>query len=297
VTTNKRERQKANRAARVAAADAAARIQRTRSRIITYGSIAAVTVLVIVGLNVFTGSSDSGNSTATPATTTIPATGTTVAPTTTAPAEFIYGSGECPAEDGSSPRTIDFSEPQPLCIDPTLSYTAVFDTSEGEVRVDLDTSLAPGAVNNFVTLARWGYYNNITIFRTDPSIDIIQSGSPHTESASDPGPGYRIIDEPTFSTDSSTGQLVGPYSYSPGQLVMARSAGPNSSSAQFFFTTGPNAAALDGQGTYVVLGRADAPGLGVLQQIIGLHTPDPTSGLGGAPSHTVTINSVTIEQS
>jgi len=300
VTTNKRERQKANRAASVAAADAAARIQRTRSRIITYGSIAAVTVLIIVGLNVFTGGSDSGNSNASRAAsaTTTTLTGTTIPlPTTTVPAAFIYGSGECPAEDGSSPRTIDFTEPQPLCTDPSAGYTAVFDTTEGEVRVDLDSSIAPGTVNNFVTLARWGYYDNTTIFRTDPSIDIIQSGSPHTESASDPGPGYRIIDEPAFSTDSSTGQLVGPYTYSPGELVMARSAGPNSASAQFFFTTGPNAAALDGQGTYVVLGQADDSGLGVLQQIIGLHTPDPTSGLGGAPSHTVTINSVSIEQS
>jgi len=297
VTTNKRERQKANRAAKIAAAEAAARSQRTRSRIITYGSITAVVVVVIVGLNVFTGNSSSDSTASVATTTTLAATGSTAAPTTTEPAAFVYGSGECPAEDGSSTRTIDFSEPPPLCIDPTASYTAVFDTSEGEIRVELDASSTPGTVNNFVTLARWGYYDNTTIFRSDPSIDIIQGGAPHTESASDPGPGYRIIDEPAFTTDSATGQLVGPYSYSPGELVMARSAGPNSSSAQFFFTTGPNAAALDGQGTYVVFGQTDDSGLSVLQDIIGLHVPDPTSGLGGAPSRTVTINSVTIEQS
>jgi len=294
VSTNKRERQKANRAARIAAAEAAARTQRTRSRIITYGIIGTVGVVLIAGYSFLTGGSDN-NTAATPTTTVSTDLPVSTAPTTTV--AFAYGSGECPAEDGSSPRTIDFSEPPPLCIDPTASYTAVFDTSEGEVRVELDPAAAPGTVNNFVTLARWGYYDGTTIFRSDPSIEIIQGGSPHSESASDQGPGYQINDEPTFTTDPATGSLTGPYKYSPGQLVMARSAGSNSASAQFFFTTGPNAAALDGQGTYVVFGQADDPGLGVLQSIIGLHLADPSSGLGGAPSRTVTINKLTIEQS
>ncbi len=298
MTANKRERQKANRAAKVAAEEAAARIQRTRSRIITYGSVGAVTVLLVVGVSLFNGrNNNSGNATtASPTTiptTTAPGSSGSVAPTTTI--AFRYGSGSCPAEDGSSPRTIDFSGPPPLCIDPTASYTAVFDTTEGTIPVTLDPSTVPGTVNNFVTLARWGYYNDTIVFRTDPSIDIIQGGSPHTESAADPGPGYRIDDEPTFSTDA--GKLVGPYKYSPGELVMARSAGPNSASAQFFFTTGDKAAALDTQGTYVVFGQTDKAGLAVLQNIIGLDVPDPTSGLGGAPSRTVTIKKITIEQS
>lgn len=300
VTTSKRERQKTNRAAKVAAEEAAAKTQHTRSRIITYGIIGAVGVVVVVGLSLLTGN-DSKTDVADVPTTALAFDPTETispsdvpAPTTTL--AFEYGTGDCPAEDGSSPRQIDFDGPQPLCIDPAASYTAVFDTTEGEVRLDLATADAPGTVNNFVTLARWGYYNNTTLFRTDTSIDIIQGGSPHSESASDPGPGYQINDEPTFTTDAATGGLVGPYSYSPGQLVMARSAGPNSASAQFFFTTGPNAAALNGQGTYVVLGNTDDAGLGVLQGIIGLHVADPASGLGGAPSRTVTINSVTIEQ-
>ncbi len=299
MTANKRERQKANRAAKVAAEEAAARIQRTRSRIITYGSIGAVTVLLVVGVSLFTGRNNSGKTGTTASATTVPTTipGTTgsVAPTTTL--AFQYGTGDCPAEDGSSPRTIEFSGPQPLCINPATSYTAVFDTTEGTIRVALDPTTAPGTVNNFVTLARWGYYNDTILFRTDPSIDIIQGGSPHTESALDPGPGYRINDEPTFSTDATTGSLVGPYKYPPGELVMARSAGPNSAAAQFFFTSGDKAAALDAQGTYVVFGQTDKAGLGVLQNIMDLNVPDPTSGLGGAPSRTVTINKVTIEQS
>ena len=201
---------------------------------------------------------------------------------------------DCPAADKSSPRTLDFGGPQPMCINPAHNYQAVFDTSEGEIVIDLDTENTPNTVNNFVTLARWGYYDGTTLFRTDPSIDIIQGGSPHTDSAGDPGPGYTIPDEPTFNNDG--GGLTGPYRYVPGQLVMARSGGPDASGAQFFFTTGPNTALLDSQGTYIVFGQTDEAGLGVMQDIIGLHQPDD-SGLGGGPSRTVTVNSVTIRVS
>lgn len=200
----------------------------------------------------------------------------------------------CPAVDGSSPRTIDFDGPQPMCIDPEAGYVATFDTSEGEMRFELTASETPLTVNNFVTLARWGYYDDTLLFRTDPSIDIIQGGSPHTNDNRDPGPGYTIPDEPTFDVDPETGGLTGPYRYQPGQLVMARSAGPDSASAQFFLTTGPNASRLDGQGTYVVFGRTDDAGLAVAQSIIGLH--EPGGSLGGAPSRDVTVHSVTIEE-
>ena len=200
----------------------------------------------------------------------------------------------CPPPDGSGPRYFDFDGPQPMCIDPGARYAAVFDTSEGEMRFELTAADTPGTVNNFVTLARWGYYHHTLLFRTDPSIDIIQGGSPHTNSASDPGPGYTIPDEPAFDVDSGTGQLSGPYRYEPGQLVMARSAGPDSAGAQFFITTGPNASRLDSQGTYVVFGSTDAAGLAVAQSIIGLHVAG--GSLGGEPSRPVIVRSVTIEE-
>ena len=200
----------------------------------------------------------------------------------------------CPAPDGSGPRYFDFDGPQPMCIDPGARYVAVFDTSEGEMRFELTAADTPGTVNNFVTLARWGYYHHTLLFRTDPSIDIIQGGSPHTNSASDPGPGYTIPDEPAFDVDPDTGQLSGPYRYEPGQLVMARSSGPDSAGAQFFITTGPNASRLDSQGTYVVFGSTDAAGLAVAQSIIGLHVAG--GSLGGAPSRPVIVRSVTIEE-
>ena len=191
---------------------------------------------------------------------------------------------ECAPDTKPDEPIIDYQGPFPDCLDPGVTYTAVFDTTEGEIRVELDTDDTPDTVNNFVNLARNGYYDGTTIFRTDTSIDIIQGGSPHTEDPSDPGPGYTIPDEGSG------------YAYEPGQLVMARTAAPNSASAQFFFVAGPDAPALDAQGNYVVFGQADAAGIDVLESILDLNVDDIASGLGGAPLRTVTIDSVTIDE-
>ena len=199
----------------------------------------------------------------------------------------------CPVVGGDV-RVLSFVGGQPLCVDPGVGYVAVFDTSEGVMRFDLDVGGVLGTVNNFVTLARWGYYDETLLFRTDPSIDIIQGGSPYTQDASDPGPGYTIVDEPKSGFKVVNGQLVGPYRYKPGQLVMARSAGPDSAGAQFFITTGPKASYLNSQGTYVVFGETDEEGLEVAKSIMELH--EPGGQLGGAPSRDVTVYSITIEE-
>ena len=144
-----------------------------------------------------------------------------------------------------------FDDAPALCIDPEASYTATFVTSMGDIVVDLDTAEVPGTVNNFVTLARYGYYDDTLIFRADPSIDIIQGGG-LTNSDS---PGYNIPDE------------ADGFTYEAGQLVMARTAQPDSAGGQWFFVGGPNAAALDAQGTYVVFGDV-TEGLDIVQAII-----------------------------
>ena len=165
--------------------------------------------------------------------------------TTTAAAgdAFEYGDGECAPDTKPAEPVIDFDAAPQKCIDPTKQYIAVFDTTEGKMRVLLDTANTPGTVNNFVNLAKFGYYDGTTIFRTDTSIEIVQGGSPHTNDPSDPGPGYTISDEGTGFT------------YEPGQLVMARSSGEDSAGAQFFFVAGDAASNLDAQGTYVVFGN------------------------------------------
>ena len=193
-----------------------------------------------------------------------------------------YGSEACAPEGGVGEPVLNFAGAPMLCIDTTAPHTAVFDTSRGVVRVALDVTNTPGTVNSFVNLARFGYYDDTTIHRSDPSIGILQGGSPHTNSAADPGPGYTLWDEGADFT------------YRPGQLVMARRGDPNSAGAQYFFTVTADAGLLDGQGTYVVFGEV-LEGLDVLIDILASHVADPASRLGGAPDPPVVVNSVTIE--
>ncbi len=237
---------------------------RKRGLILGIGIPAAVVALFMIAR--LTGSDD----TAGPAATTAPPVSNSTG--------IVEGSTECPKTDGTQEKVTTFSSPMKKCIDETKSYTATFDTSEGEIVVELDTAGVPGTVNNFVALSRYGYYDGSLIFRTDPSIDIIQGGGKtNTDS-----PGYSILDE------------GGPFKYAEGDLVMARGSAPNSGGGQFFFVTGPNASLLDQQGTYVTFGKV-TKGLDVTKAIIALHKADD-SGLGGAPSRTVTVNSVTITE-
>ncbi len=194
---------------------------------------------------------------------------------------FLGASGanpNCPDGDGTSSRKIKFDNPIPDCINENDNYAATFETSEGKIVVDLNTENTPKTTSNFVSLARYKYYDGTDIFRTDKSIDIVQGGSPTTNDGSDPGPGYRIEDEGNG------------YKYTEGDLVMARTDEPNSAGAQFFFATGPKVSNLDAQGTYVKFGKV-REGMDVLKKIIELG-PDGN----GAPSKRVTVNSVTIQQ-
>ncbi|MCC5953488.1 MAG: peptidylprolyl isomerase [Acidimicrobiia bacterium] len=190
------------------------------------------------------------------------------------------GSTECPPAEGAE-RQLSFDGAPPMCLDDDVEYEAVFVTDRGDIRVALDATDMPSTVNNFVVLARYGYYDDTEIFRSDPSIGIIQGGAPTTNSAADPGPGYTIGDE------------ADGFTYEPGQLVMARTPQPNSSGAQFFFTITDAAAALDAQGTYLVFGQV-IEGMDVLEDILDSHEADPTSGLGGSPSPTVILETVQI---
>ncbi len=195
-------------------------------------------------------------------------------------ADSDYGTTPCPTQKPATP-TLNFADSFANCLLPNTQYTATFVTSLGDIIVDLDSQNTPGTANNFVSLAQSGYYDGTLLHRTDPSIGIIQGGSPTTNSAADPGPGYTIKDEGTG------------FNYHPGMLVMARSAGPDSAGAQFFFAVNEQTAALDGQGTYVVFGDTIA-GQDVLEAILASHQDDPTSDLGGAPNPPVELLSLEI---
>jgi cyclophilin family peptidyl-prolyl cis-trans isomerase len=291
VGTEKRERQKQNRQQRLSELAVQQKRAKVKKRGLQFGiGIPAVILALFLIVNVFAGD-DSGPSDAelteqvtdllggstVPADATNDSTAPTV-PATTVPGKTITGDTACPKADGTEARVTKFEKAPPMCIDATKTYTAVFDTSEGEIEVLLDTAKTPKTVNNFVVLARYKYYDGTTIFRTDPSIDIIQRGGlTNTED-----PGYTIEDEGNG------------YKYVEGDLAMARTMEPNSAGGQWFFVTGPNAAALDGQGTYVNFGKV-VSGLDVVKGILALNSG--SGDLGGAPSRTVVVKSVAIIES
>ena len=306
--SEKRQRQRENAAARAAATRAANQRRANRRRAITGGG-AVIVVVGIIALLIVSSTGSSKKSPTSPTTvptvvpTTLPSTtGPTTPPPPTAPpvkgGQAITGPTPCPKPDGSSPRVSQFAKAPPLCLDPTKHYTATFDTSQGSIAVALDTTTTPNTANNFAVLSLYHFYDGSSFDRIDTSIDIIQGGSPNTQSIADPGPGYTIADEPAskFSTDSS-GNLHGPYTYAAGDLVMARGSAANSAAAQYFFVVGPGAANLNSQGTYVVFGKVTT-GLSILQNIEkNLYTACPSGSqtcLGGAPSQVVLVKSITI---
>mgnify|MGYP006263854663 FL=1 len=71
----------------------------------------------------------------------------------------------CPNADGSSPQQREFDEAPPMCIDPEKTYTATMVTSMGTMVIRLNAAQAPKTVNNFVTLARYHYYDGIIFHR------------------------------------------------------------------------------------------------------------------------------------
>ena len=97
-------------------------------------------------------------------------------------------------------------------------YRATVTTDRGVIVMDLDPQLAPQTVNNFVGLARNGYYDGLTFHRVVPDF-VIQGGCP--EGSGRGGPGYKFADEPVKSQ------------YKLGAVAMANS-GPDTNGSQFF---------------------------------------------------------------
>jgi peptidyl-prolyl cis-trans isomerase B (cyclophilin B) len=109
-----------------------------------------------------------------------------------------------------------------MTIDTNRNYTATFDTSKGRIVCDLFAKDAPKTVNNFVFLAREGFYNG-TKFHRVISDFMIQGGDP--EGTGRGGPGYKFEDEVKNN----------PHTHTVGSLSMAN-AGPNTNGSQFFIT-------------------------------------------------------------
>jgi len=270
VNNDKRQRHKTGHRSRVEAARLAEEQRRRRRRLVVVALVVVAIVGVFVAVTVTSGDDDDTASSTTPSSET-----TVSAPVVTAPppGESIDGETPCPSADGSEARTTAFSEAPPTCIDETKTYTATVTTSEGDITVDLDTENAPISVNNFVVLSRYHYFDGLPFHRVVPGF-VNQTGSSGVPDVGSGGPGYDLPAEPPTRE------------YAAGDVAMAQGGGTNSGS-QFFFTVDP--ASLQG-GTYPIFGTVSG-GEDVVQAINALGDGD------GPPSKSVTIESVTIEES
>lgn len=138
-----------------------------------------------------------------------------------------------------------------LQIDPNKSYTAHFKTNRGEFDIRLFAKEAPQTVNNFVFLARDGFYDGLTFHRVIANF-MIQGGDPAGVGTG--GPGYKWPDEASALQLKHDG---------PGVLSMAN-AGRNTNGSQFFITheAQPH---LDGK--HAVFGKVTGDGQKVVNAI------------------------------
>lgn len=155
-----------------------------------------------------------------------------------------------PSESEPAPtkKPMSYSAPPPMTIDKSKQYTATIETEKGNIKLELFAKDVPVTVNNFVFLAREGFYDNTTFHRVIAGF-MAQGGDPTGTGTG--GPGYNIADEFTKHTHVT------------GALSMANTGRPNTNGSQFFITYAPQPH-LDGH--HSVFGQLVA-GMDVLKKL------------------------------
>ena len=165
-------------------------------------------------------------------------------------------------------------------IEADKKYFATLKTTKGDIRIELLAGESPKTVNNFVFLARQGFYDGVPFHRVIGPF-MIQTGDPTGTGTG--GPGYRFADE-----------LPPRHSYEPGMVAMAN-AGPNTNGSQFFICSGPQAKALDNYPNYTQFGRVVA-GMDVVQALASVPVGPSGHGERSKPQEAIRIDSVSIEE-
>jgi cyclophilin family peptidyl-prolyl cis-trans isomerase len=211
-----------------------------------------------------------------PTTVTLDPSASSVAPEVTTPVTpATYGTGECPPLERAGRPVRTFTDAPQLCIDTTQVHRAVVETNRGSFTITLDTQRSPLTVNNFVSLARWGYYDRTGCHRVVADF-VVQCGRPGTDERA---PGYTIPDE-----------LPAAGSYDVGVVAMANTGVPNSGGGQWFIITGADGARLPPQ--YSIVGRVTKGYRTTVRDLAAL--ADPTAPEGVPPLEPIRIRSVRI---
>ena len=148
----------------------------------------------------------------------------------------------------------------------------------GEIELELYPDIAPITVENFVKLAKKGFYNGLTFHRIIKGF-MIQGGCPKGNGTG--GPGYEIKGE--FESNG----IPNPLKHEPGVISMARAMNPNSAGSQFFIM---HKAAPHLDGEYAAFGRT-IRGLDVVDKIASVPTD-----YYDRPLKPVVIESIEIEE-
>lgn len=227
--TEKRARQKANRAAKLAEQEVETKSETREAKTRRVGIIVAV-VAAIIGIfvlfSLLRGGDETSNEitfTPTPVPETEADAPAVIQLASEIPSDFIpfSGVGTLSTVEPSA-RNGAYDAAAEMTIDPTASYAAVLNTDAGAIRLELFADEAPLAVNNFVNLARDGFYDGLVFHRVIPNF-MAQGGDPAGDGTG--GPGYSFADE--FDSGRVFDQR--------GQLAMAN-AGPATNGSQFFIT-------------------------------------------------------------
>jgi cyclophilin family peptidyl-prolyl cis-trans isomerase len=225
VSTEKRQRQKAGRQARLAAQQKQQKRRQTLRRTITVIIVAAV----VFGISYAIFKPGKKAATATTTTTsTVPVSAAQTA------ADTVSKAAGCPSSPTAKLPNPQWKSPPPMTIDPDKTYTATIKTDLGTITASLDAKTAPNAVNDFVFLADQKYYNCLTFHRVIPSF-MDQTGDPTGTGTG--GVGYTVQGEVPATANPQ---------YPLGALAMAKtSAATNgTSSNQFFIVAGSEGESL-----------------------------------------------------
>lgn len=180
-----------------------------------------------------------------------------------------------PKSPNPTTMTKQYDQAPTLQIDTTASYSAVITTSQGPLTLELFASQTPITVNNFVFLARDGFYDG-TVFHRIIRDFMIQGGDPQGTGTG--GPGYSFADEP-ITRD-----------YSRGIVAMANS-GPDTNGSQFFIMTKTTALPKN----YVIFGQLTGEqSLATLDKLASTPVTANSSGENSKPVTPPSITSVKI---
>ncbi len=164
-----------------------------------------------------------------------------------------------------------WTEAPAMTIDPNKLYFATFKTAKGDIKVELFAKSAPKTVNNFIFLAKEGFYDNTTFHRVIQDF-MAQGGDPTGTGTG--GPGYQFEDEIDVSKQFDEA----------GYLAMAN-AGANTNGSQFFITTAPTPWL---NGAHTIFGKVVA-GMDVLKSL-SLRDPQQNPTTPGDALNTVEIS-------